>query len=97
MTVQAGIEVSLEMLVGEMPAVACAHQDHQSDPEGHSGDASHYTMWRCLNPQCGWSSAVLPICQRFIDWAMSNDLNCRSCKHASEGKAAIRVLAPIKP
>uniref|UniRef100_UPI003F497205 hypothetical protein n=1 Tax=Arthrobacter silvisoli TaxID=2291022 RepID=UPI003F497205 len=99
MSVQAGIEVETDIaeLVGEMPEVPCQHTDHGNDPDAHDGRASHYAQGRCVNPSCMRVAPVLPLCQKFIDFAMANDLFCRECFDVRPGVEVLRVLAPIKP
>jgi len=97
MTVQAGIETEtdLELLVGEMPAVPCEHPDHAKDPEAHGGDATHYAQGHCINPKCSFVGRLLPMCQPFINWAMTHDLYCPVCHSADPGVQVLRVVAPI--
>lgn len=86
--------IDLELLVGEMPEVECAHPDHADDPEAHEGDATHYAQARCTS--CARIGKVVPLCERFVAFAATGFLHCPKCGHLAPGLTVLRILGPVK-
>ena len=94
MTVQAGTELNLEVLVGEFEEQACEHSEHQIRRDFH-GDApaSHYIRGYCA---CRGYTEVYAACPKFVAWIRSGVLNCcPDCKHIALSTEVFQILAPI--
>lgn len=95
MTVQAGIEMDLELLVGEFEEQACEHSQHGTSGLHSDEPATHYVRAWC---ECADSqpTVIYAACPRFVAFAKSDALNrCRRCGHKSKANEMFEVLAPI--
>jgi ferredoxin len=85
-------DTNLDLLVGPIEAPPCTHSQHDSDPEFHSGEATHYVKFSC--PGCG-SSSLDPRCVRFVaHLASGGSLRCRGCETICPTEF-ITILGPI--
>jgi len=94
MTVQAGTEISLELLVGEFEEQACEHTQHATYRDAHQDEpASHYIRGYCICT--GWSEAYAA-CPKFVERIQSNHLNqCPGCHRIEPMSYFFHILAPI--
>lgn len=96
MTVEAGVEASLELLVGEMPPIPCEHSAHNEDRKHHdTGNATHMLQGRC--PGCKQIGPLQAVCATYVSALFVPNLKsrCDSCGHRDEGYKFIHVLTPI--
>ena len=74
-------DISLELLVGELPEIACEHPNYLNDPAGHTAEfpAAYYYKFTCLRCPFGVTRAV---CERFVHWLMqpTSSLRCIACQ-----------------
>ena len=93
MTVQAGTELSLEMLVGEMEDQPCEHSEHGTNKRHNDAPASHYVRGYC---ECsGWSDAYAA-CPGFVAFALSGLRNrCPDCNVVLLTTVMFEVLGPV--
>ena len=92
MTVQAGTEISLELMVGEFEEQACESVSHGDMPQVHEGPASHYAKVVC--PDCGYN-AVKSYCQPFVNHIGRGGLLMCFCGTVHYANEVITILAPI--
>lgn len=94
MTVQAGIEVDtdLELMVGEMPELACEHSQHGSERHAHDdGPAKFYG--RGVHDQCGYRTPAIAICAAFAGMAMSEaPMFCNGCRWLGTARELTEIL-----
>lgn len=86
MTVQAGVEISLELMVGEMPEVPCEVTVHDE----HS--ASHYFQGKCNS--CAYLSPLRAICADWTRRLVAGELICKVC--GTQGTPQFLIPEPIK-
>lgn len=93
MTVQAGVEISLELMVGEMDAQPCEHSQHETHRHHSDEPASHYVRGFCV---CyGWTDAYAA-CPKFVAFVLSDEPNrCPDCMATSTTAHMFEVLGPI--
>jgi len=93
MTVQAGVEISLELLVGDMPEVPCEQGGHGAHPY-HPGDGSATYYFRGQCRSCFFTGPLRAICDAWKQ-VLTHDktLRCRNCEAPDSLKFII--LTPI--
>ena len=99
MSVQAGIEVSLEMLVGEMSELACESEYHEDDKGLHdNGPATQYVQvfHECLGP-IGQIQVRCSAAASSISAHAETRVSCEVCGVVGKLATFLIVLAPIKP
>jgi hypothetical protein len=95
MTVQAGVEISLELLVGEMEELGCEHVQHVTHKAVHNGPATHYSRRECKF--CGDVGEVEAVCQPYTDHvAQGRPLQCMVCLEQGPAQQIRKILAPVK-
>jgi len=95
MTVQAGTEISLELLVGEMEELGCEHPHHGTSSEKHGGKATHYYQRDCQF--CGNTSDVLSVCWPFTTVILTDGLlQCVYCLEVGVGSQVGKILGPAR-
>jgi len=97
MTVQAGIEMDLELMVGELEDMACEHQQHEARQglTHDSGPAKFYARGIC--PRCGFFGEARTVCSAFAAVARTNTImRCCDCKHLGPAREMTQILGPIK-
>lgn len=95
MTVQAGTELTLELLVGDMPEIPCEHSQHGTDSRFHQDEAAtHYVQGFC---RCsGWTEAYAA-CPKFVASIQESGLNrCPRCGYLARRNTVFKVLGPIE-
>lgn len=93
MTVQAGVEISLELMVGEMEELGCESTGHHTEPDVHgSGPATHY-----VRVTCSHMTAVKAYCQGFVD-SLTEGLvvHFPDCGEDIPSTFCTKILAPVK-
>jgi hypothetical protein len=93
MTVQAGIELDLELMLGEVEAPSCESIAHTSDTLAHSGPGTHY-----VNVHHGCTGPSIQVrCQAFIKLIQSEGatLSCRYCGNVGAPDEFLTILGPI--
>ena len=98
MTVQAGIEVEMDLglLVGEFEEQACEHQQHEARQgiSHDSGSAKYYARGIC--PKCGFFGEVRAVCAAFAAISRTGVImRCTDCLHLGPAYEMTQVLAPI--
>jgi hypothetical protein len=88
-------ETSLELLIGEMPAIPCEGELHGVETDVHDGPAVSYTRLNC--PSCG----LRPIkahCALFIAWTRvdGNGVVCPDCWNVSHAPETVQILGPVR-
>lgn len=95
MTVQAGIELDLDIaaLVGEMEEQTCESCSH--DERHEDGPATHYARVQCdcgvnvIKAYCAWMVALI---------RLDRSVFCFNClTHFDKAQDHITILAPVKP
>lgn len=95
MTVEAGTEISLELLVGDMPAIPCEHSAHTTDPHHADEPATHYVAAQCDCDGGEWTPAYAA-CPAFVRFIQTPGRNrCPECKRIAPLKEMFKVLGPI--
>lgn len=97
MTVQAGIEISLELMVGEMEELSCEHPQHEvrKGVSHDSGPAKFYARGIC--PACMFFGDVRAVCSAYAAVATSEQpMFCLGCNHIGPAREMTQVLGPIK-
>lgn len=84
MTVQAGTEYSLELIVGDMPEVPCEVNS------SHDHAATHYFQGKC---PCGYQNKLKAICTPWKDRLVNGELGCHEC--GRRGAPIFLILEPI--
>ena len=96
MTVQAGVEISLELLVGEMPTIPCEHSQHHVGGTAHGGEATHYSQRNCTF--CGDISEIQAVCLPFATHVLTDGLlRCMACEKDGNAHLIRKILGLVKP
>jgi len=96
MTVQAGTEISLELLIGELEELSCEHQQHETRQglSHDSGPAKFYARGTC--PKCGFFGEIRAVCAAYAAISRSDAImQCLACGHLGPAQEMSQVLAPI--
>lgn len=91
MTVQAGVEVDVDLatLVGEMEALPCESAGHGESHYG--GSATHYIKW---TEPCGQS--VKAYCYTVVQMVQANlPFHCHDCGYVAPAGKCGQVLGPV--
>lgn len=97
MTVQAGVEISLELLVGEMEELSCEHQQHETRQglSHDSGSAKFYARGIC--PKCNFFGEIRAVCATYAAISTTDTImRCLSCGHFGAAHEMSQVLGPIQ-
>ena len=88
------LDLDIEALVGELPAVPCEHPEHDTDPIHPDEPASHYMRGHC--PVCKRTGAVVAICSGFLAWiAADKPLRCVACSDIRPASEVVIILGPV--
>lgn len=97
MTVQAGTEISLELMVGEFEQQACELPEHDTNLDVHdNGPATHYVMG--IHPGCPTFQKAEAVCSRAASTIIqygSEWFECSRCASLTDLNRLFKVISPI--
>jgi len=87
------LDLDLDLLIGEMPAVPCESSTHDPADAAHDdGPATHYVRMIC--PTCG-TTVIKAYCRQFIDFIFGGGKIEHGDCPALPGVEWATVLGPI--
>jgi len=95
MTVQAGIEIDLDLglLVGGMEAPTCEHSQHEVGQNHRDEPATHYARGHC---ECYGVTEIYAICPAFVAFiGRSETIRCAHCKIITLSDRMYEIVSPI--
>ena len=98
MTVQAGIEFDLELLVGELPVIPCESVGHATVKFVHDdGPATHYVQG--IHEGCRSFGQIEAMCEKavgiLLDFA-DEEFQCLKCGQFLPLREQCKVIGPIR-
>jgi hypothetical protein len=89
------LDLDLEALVGDLPAVPCESFGHvaPSESDVHGGPATEYCRITC--PSCG-KNAVKSYCAPMMAYIRANRLlRCGMCSNSFSAGMGVTILGPV--